>query len=59
MDEKNRMLYFLGVGREKGRDPYFIHFYRIGFDGKKLTLLTPEDANHDVTLRHVGQVFRR
>ena len=28
VDEKNRMLYFLGVGREKGRDPYFIHFYR-------------------------------
>ena len=33
VDEKNRQLYFLGVGREKGRDPYFIHFYRIGFDG--------------------------
>ena len=27
------MLYFLGVGREKGRDPYFIHLYRVGFDG--------------------------
>ncbi len=34
VDEKNRQLYFLGVGREKGQDPYFIHFYRIGFDGK-------------------------
>ena len=48
MDEKNRQLYFLGVGKEKGRDPYFIHFYRIGFDGKNLTLLTPEDATHVV-----------
>ena len=28
VDEKNRLLYFLGVGKEKGRDPYFIHFYR-------------------------------
>ena len=48
VDEKNRLLYFRGVGKEKGRDPYFIHFYRIGFDGKNLTLLTPEDATHVV-----------
>jgi dipeptidyl aminopeptidase/acylaminoacyl peptidase len=48
LDEKNRQLYFRGVGKEKGRDPYFIHFYRIGFDGKNLTLLTPEDATHVV-----------
>jgi dipeptidyl-peptidase-4 len=46
VDEPNRQLYFLGVGREKGRDPYFVHFYRIGFDGRNLTLLTPEDATH-------------
>ena len=59
VDEKNRQLYFLGVGREKGRDPYFIHFYRIGFDGANLTLLTPEDGNHEVTLSTFGQVLRR
>jgi dipeptidyl-peptidase 4 len=46
VDEPNRQLYFLGVGREKGRDPYFVHFYRVGFDGRNLTLLTPEDATH-------------
>jgi dipeptidyl aminopeptidase/acylaminoacyl peptidase len=57
VDEKNRVLYFLGVGREKGRDPYFNHFYRIGFDGKNLALLTPEDANHDVTLSPSGRYF--
>ena len=28
VDEKNRLLYFVGVGKEKGRDPYFRHFYR-------------------------------
>ena len=57
VDEKNRQLYFLGVGREKGRDPYFIHFYRIGFDGANLALLTPEDANHEVTLSASGKYF--
>ena len=50
VDEKNRTLYFLGGGREKGRDPYFAHFYRVGFDGKNLAPLTPEDGNHDITL---------
>ncbi|HXH70400.1 MAG TPA: DPP IV N-terminal domain-containing protein [Pyrinomonadaceae bacterium] len=50
VDDKNRVLYFLAGGREKGRDPYFAHFYRVGFDGKNLALLTPEDANHDITL---------
>ena len=57
IDEKNRMLYFLGVGREKGRDPYFVHFYRVKFDGTGLTLLTPEDGNHDVTLAASGKYF--
>jgi dienelactone hydrolase len=55
IDEKSRLLYFLGVGHEKGRDPYFNHLYRIGFDGKNLTLLTPEDANHDVTFSPSGR----
>jgi dipeptidyl aminopeptidase/acylaminoacyl peptidase len=57
IDEKNRVLYFLGVGQEKGRDPYFVHFYRIGFDGKNRKLLTPEDANHDVSLSPSGAYF--
>ena len=57
VDEKDRMIYFLGVGREKGRDPYFIHLYRVAFDGKNLALLTPEDANHDVVLSPSGKYF--
>lgn len=31
-------------------DPYNIHYYRINLDGKKLTCLTPEPANHRVML---------
>src|SRR5205814_2082465 len=57
VDEKNRVVYFLGVGKEKGRDPYFIHLYRIGLDGNNLTLLTPEDSNHDVSLSPSGRFF--
>ncbi len=57
MDEKNRVLYFEANGREAGRDPYFSHFYRINFDGKKLQLLTPEDGNHSVALSPDGKYF--
>jgi len=57
VDEKSRSVYFLGVGREKGRDPYLSHFYRIGFDGRNPVLLTPEDANHEITLSPSGRFF--
>jgi dipeptidyl-peptidase 4 len=57
VDEKQRLLIFQGVGREKGRDPYFTHLYRIGMDGKNATLLTPEDANHEITLPETGEFF--
>jgi dipeptidyl aminopeptidase/acylaminoacyl peptidase len=57
VDEKDRMLYFLAVGKEKGRDPYYTHLYKIGFDGKDFALLTPEDANHEVTLSPSGKYF--
>ena len=61
VDEKARTIYFLGQGREKGRDPYFQHLYRVGFDGRGLRLLTPENANHVVTMspdgRHVVDTY--
>jgi dipeptidyl aminopeptidase/acylaminoacyl peptidase len=57
VDGKNRQLYFLATGREKGRDPYFSHLYRIGFDGRNLSLLTPEDANHEISLSPSGSFF--
>jgi dipeptidyl-peptidase 4 len=57
VDEKQRLLIFQGVGREKGRDPYFTHLYRVGMDGKDLALLTPEDANHEIALPDTGDYF--
>ncbi|HLB54698.1 MAG TPA: DPP IV N-terminal domain-containing protein, partial [Gemmatimonadales bacterium] len=57
VDEKRRIVFFTGVGREPGRDPYFRHFYRVGLDGRNLRLLTPEDADHDVTLAPGGAFF--
>ncbi len=57
VDAKNRQLYFMANGREANRDPYFSHLYSIGFDGKGLQLLTPEDGNHDVSFSPEGKFF--
>ena len=54
VDEKARTVFFGAYGREKGRDPYFQHYYRIGLDGKNLVLLTPEDAHHVIQLSLTG-----
>ena len=56
VDEQKRQLYFLADGREPG-NPYFTHLYRIGLDGKNLTLLTPEAGNHQVTMSPSGRFF--
>lgn len=57
VDEAARQVYFTGVGREPGRDPYHRHLYRASLDGGGVTLLSPEDANHDVTVSPDGRYF--
>ena len=57
IDEKNRRIYFSASGREKNEDPYQTHLYSVGFDGKGLQLLTPENANHFITIAPTGAYF--
>ncbi len=33
----------------QSEDPYLIHYYKIGLNGKGLTCLTPEEGNHKAT----------
>lgn len=56
MDTDNRVFYFTGAGREPG-DPYFHYFYRVNMDGTGLKLLTPNNANHSVSLSPSGLIF--
>jgi dipeptidyl aminopeptidase/acylaminoacyl peptidase len=56
VDEKRRLLYFMAAGREP-ENPYFNQLYRIGFDGKKLELLTPEAGNHQVVFSSSDNYF--
>jgi dipeptidyl-peptidase 4 len=57
VDEKNRRVYFLANGRDKGEDPYQRHLYGVGFDGKGLQLLSPENADHSVSFSPDGAFF--
>ncbi|MBN2431337.1 MAG: DPP IV N-terminal domain-containing protein [Acidobacteria bacterium] len=50
VDEKERQVFFTANGREPDRDPYLRHLYRAGFDGNGLVLLTPENAEHEITI---------
>ncbi len=54
--EKERTIYFTGVGKEPG-DPYFQYLYRVGIDGSGLQLLTPDSANHEISLSPSGEYF--
>jgi dipeptidyl aminopeptidase/acylaminoacyl peptidase len=57
VDEKTKTIYFEGVGKEPGSDPYFQHFYSVHFDGSDLKLLTPENADHSIKLSDKGPYF--
>jgi dipeptidyl aminopeptidase/acylaminoacyl peptidase len=49
VDEKVRQIYFSASGMYPGKDPYFLYYYRINFDGTGLVALTPGEGNHTAT----------
>jgi dipeptidyl aminopeptidase/acylaminoacyl peptidase len=57
VDSKSRTLWFRGVGRERGVDPYYQQFYKVSLDGGAPTLLAPEPADHTITLSPDGRLF--
>ncbi|MES1220667.1 MAG: DPP IV N-terminal domain-containing protein, partial [Bacteroidota bacterium] len=56
-DKKSQTIFFTASGKEAGRNPYYQHFYKIKIDGTGLTLLTPENVNHDVSISPDGKYF--
>ena len=48
IDEDRRQLVFTESGLHPGQDPYYIHYYRVNFDGSGLTELTQGDGTHTV-----------
>ena len=50
VDEVAGRVFFTARGREPGRHPDYDLLYSVGRDGTGLTLLTPEDADHQITV---------
>lgn len=57
VDEPKRQIYFRASGMHPGKDPYFIHTYRVNFDGSDLTAFTDADGSHAVTFSPDRQYF--
>ncbi len=57
VDDEKRQIWFSASGMYPGEDPYFVNYYRIGFDGTGLTRLTSAEANHAASFSEDGAFF--
>jgi dipeptidyl-peptidase-4 len=57
VDEAAKQVYFTARGREAGRNTYYAHLYRAGYDGSGMTLITQEDGHHDIRFSPSGRYF--
>lgn len=57
IDAQNRVLYFTANGKEDGENPYYLHFYRVNFDGSGLQLLDRGDFDHAVSMNDNKKYF--
>ncbi|WP_460891079.1 S9 family peptidase [Rufibacter soli] len=57
IDDKARVLYFTANGREAKEDPYFLHLYRVNFDGSGLKLLNSGNFDHQSSLNDSRKFF--
>jgi dipeptidyl aminopeptidase/acylaminoacyl peptidase len=57
VDEENRQIYFSALGMNPDQDPYFVHYYRINFDGTGLMAFTEANGSHDISWSHDHQYY--
>lgn len=57
VDDDTRQIWFAASGMNAGEDPYFVHYYRINFDGTGLTPLTPAKADHEIAFSSDGRYY--
>jgi dipeptidyl-peptidase-4 len=55
IDKKKGRVIFTASGKEQGENPYWRHAYTINLDGSGLKLLTPEYANHSISVSPDGE----
>jgi dienelactone hydrolase len=63
IDEENRQIWFHACGKSPDQDPYFIHYYRVNFDGTGLVALTEGNGTHTIQFspdrRHIIDTYSR
>jgi dienelactone hydrolase len=57
VDEAAGEIYFEASGMDADEDPYYVHGYKIRFDGTGLTPLTPVKADHTLSYSSDGKYF--
>jgi dipeptidyl aminopeptidase/acylaminoacyl peptidase len=57
IDEKKRILYFSANGKEANEDPYYLHLYKVNFDGTGLKLLNPGEFDHAMSMNDNQQYY--
>ena len=57
IDETKRILYFSANGKEANEDPYYLHLYKINFDGSGMKLLNPGEFEHGMSMDDNKEFF--
>ncbi len=55
VDVKGRQIWFRANGKNPDQDPYFVHYYRVNFDGTGLVALTEGNGSHSITYSPDGK----
>ncbi|MBP7049436.1 MAG: prolyl oligopeptidase family serine peptidase [Phycisphaerae bacterium] len=48
IDEDAKQIWFQAGGQNADQDPYFVHYYRVNFDGTGLVALTEGNGSHSI-----------
>lgn len=57
IDTTAQTIYYEGFGKEEGRNPFYSNYYKVKFDGSDQQLLTPEEANHSISMSDTRDYF--
>ncbi len=57
VNRKTGTLWYVGTGRTPGMNPYYQQLFKVNINTGKTRLLTPEDADHVITMSPNGKYF--
>ena len=57
VDDAKRVIYFTATGYNKGENPYYLHLFRVNYDGTGLKQLDPMNFNGEFSLSDDGRYF--